>query len=66
MGLQPVRPTVKTSAQAFTGDVYMTPIYNGQDPSRMTVALVASLRKHAPTGTPTPSARPSTSPKASA
>jgi quercetin dioxygenase-like cupin family protein len=38
--LQPVRPTVKTPAQAFTGDVYMTPIYNGQEPSRMTVALV--------------------------
>lgn len=40
MELQRVRPTVKTPAQAFTGDVYMTPIYNGQDPSRMTVALV--------------------------
>ena len=40
MELQPVRPTVKTPAQAFTGDVYMTPIYNGQEPSRMTVALV--------------------------
>ena len=41
MELQPVRPTVKTPAQAFTGDVY-------------------------PTGTPTPLARPSTSPKAPA
>jgi quercetin dioxygenase-like cupin family protein len=40
MELQPVRPTVKTPAQAFTGDVYMTPVYNGQEPSRMTVALV--------------------------
>jgi quercetin dioxygenase-like cupin family protein len=40
MELQPVRPTVKTPAQSFTGDVYMTPIYNGQDPSRMTIALV--------------------------
>ena len=40
MELQPVRPTVNTPAQAFTGDVYMTPIYNGQEPSRMTVALV--------------------------
>jgi quercetin dioxygenase-like cupin family protein len=37
---QPVRPTVKTPAQAFTGDVYLTPICNGQEPSRMTVALV--------------------------
>jgi quercetin dioxygenase-like cupin family protein len=40
MELQTVRPTVKTPAQTFTGDVYMTPIYNGQEPSRMTVALV--------------------------
>ncbi|MEU4690167.1 cupin domain-containing protein [Actinoplanes sp. NPDC023714] len=40
MELLPVRPTVKTPAQAFTGDVYMTPIVNGTGPSRMTVALV--------------------------
>jgi quercetin dioxygenase-like cupin family protein len=40
MQLQPVRPTVKTPAQAFTGDVYMTPIYNGSGPSKMTAALV--------------------------
>jgi quercetin dioxygenase-like cupin family protein len=40
MELLPVRPTVKTPAQAFTGDVYMTPIYTGTGPSRMTVALV--------------------------
>jgi quercetin dioxygenase-like cupin family protein len=40
MELLPVRATVKTPAQAFTGDVYMTPIYNGTEPSRMTVALV--------------------------
>jgi quercetin dioxygenase-like cupin family protein len=40
MELLPVRPTVKTPAQAFTGDVYMTPIYSGTGPSRMTVALV--------------------------
>jgi quercetin dioxygenase-like cupin family protein len=38
--LQPVKPTVKTPAQAFTGDVYMTPVYNGTGPSRMTAALV--------------------------
>jgi hypothetical protein len=38
--LQPVRPTVKTPAANFTGDVYMTPIYFGTEPSRMTVALV--------------------------
>jgi quercetin dioxygenase-like cupin family protein len=40
MELRPVNPTVKTPASNFTGDVYMTPIYNGQQPSRMTVALV--------------------------
>jgi quercetin dioxygenase-like cupin family protein len=40
MDLNPVRPTVKTPAQNFTGDVYMTPIYVGTGPSRMTVALV--------------------------
>jgi quercetin dioxygenase-like cupin family protein len=40
MQLQPVRQTVKTPASWFTGDVYMTPIYNGTGPSRMTAALV--------------------------
>jgi quercetin dioxygenase-like cupin family protein len=40
MELLPVRPTVKTPASRFTGDVYMTPIYTGTEPSRMTVALV--------------------------
>jgi quercetin dioxygenase-like cupin family protein len=40
MELQPVRPTVKTPAANFTGDVYMTPIHSGSEPSRMTVALV--------------------------
>src|SRR5919199_4681563 len=40
MQLLPVRPTVKTPGKAFTGDVYMTPIYNGTGPSRMTVSLV--------------------------
>ena len=40
MELSSPRPTVKTPAQAFTGDVYMTPIYSGTEPSRMTVALV--------------------------
>jgi quercetin dioxygenase-like cupin family protein len=40
MELSTPRPTVKTPAQAFSGDVYMTPIYSGTEPSRMTVALV--------------------------
>jgi quercetin dioxygenase-like cupin family protein len=38
--LQPVRPTVKTPASNFTGDVYLTPVYSGTGPSRMTVGLV--------------------------
>jgi quercetin dioxygenase-like cupin family protein len=38
--LQTTRPTVKTPASNFTGDVYMTPIHVGTEPSRMTVALV--------------------------
>lgn len=40
MELQSVRQTVKAPAQAFTGDVYLTPIYSGSGPSRMTVVLV--------------------------
>ncbi|SCL20996.1 Cupin domain protein [Micromonospora pallida] len=40
MKLQAVQSTIKMPSQAFTGDVYMTPIYNGTGPSRMTVALV--------------------------
>jgi quercetin dioxygenase-like cupin family protein len=38
--LQQVQPTVKTPAEWFTGDVYMTPIYRGTEPSRMSVSLV--------------------------
>jgi quercetin dioxygenase-like cupin family protein len=40
MELKPTAATAKAPAQAFTGDVYVTPIYSGQEPSRMTVALV--------------------------
>ena len=40
MEVRLVSATVKTSAQNFTGDVYMTPIYNGTGPSRMTIATV--------------------------
>ena len=40
MELQSPRPTVKTPSSRFSGDVYMTPIYFGSEPSRMTVALV--------------------------
>jgi quercetin dioxygenase-like cupin family protein len=38
--LQHPKPTVKTPASAFVGDVYMTPIFSGTGPSRMTAALV--------------------------
>jgi quercetin dioxygenase-like cupin family protein len=37
--LKPVTPTAKR-AEAFTGDVYVNPIYKGEDPSRMIVSLV--------------------------
>jgi quercetin dioxygenase-like cupin family protein len=40
MELHSVQPTVKTPAEWFTGDVYMTPIYRGTEPSRMSVSLV--------------------------
>jgi len=40
MELQRVQPTVKTPAANFTGDVYMTPIYRGTEPSRMSISLV--------------------------
>jgi quercetin dioxygenase-like cupin family protein len=40
MELQQTKPTAKAPAQSFTGDVYLTPIYSGVEPSRMTVALV--------------------------
>jgi len=40
MELVPVAATVKTPAQNFTGDVYLTPIYSGTGSSRMTVAFV--------------------------
>ena len=40
MELEPTGPTAKAPAQNFTGDVYVTSIHRGQEPSRMTVALV--------------------------
>ena len=40
MELKTVNATAKAPAQAFTGDVYVTPIFSGTGPSRMTVALV--------------------------
>jgi quercetin dioxygenase-like cupin family protein len=38
--LKTVNPTAKGPQAWFTGDVYVTPIYNGAEPSRMTVSLV--------------------------
>ncbi len=40
MELKPISPTAKGPAQTFTGDVYVTPIYRGEQPSRMIVSLV--------------------------
>ena len=40
MELKPVAPTAKAPAAAFTGDVYVNPVYRGEDPSRMIVNLV--------------------------
>ncbi|MFR9779589.1 cupin domain-containing protein [Micromonospora sp. MS34] len=40
MELRPISPTAKGPAQTFSGDVYVTPVYQGQEPSRMVVALV--------------------------
>jgi quercetin dioxygenase-like cupin family protein len=40
MELKNVSPAAKAPGAQFTGDVYVTPIYQGQEPSRMIVALV--------------------------
>jgi hypothetical protein len=65
MELRPVSPTAKAPASNFTGEVYLNPIYRGEEPSRMIVSLVRFTPARAPIGTPTPSARPCTSPTAS-
>jgi quercetin dioxygenase-like cupin family protein len=38
--LKPVTPTAKGPASTFSGDVYVNPIYRGEEPSRMIVSLV--------------------------
>jgi quercetin dioxygenase-like cupin family protein len=38
--LKPVSPTAKGPAKTFSGDVYVNPIYRGEDPSRMIISLV--------------------------
>ena len=40
MELTPVSSTAKAPASNFTGDVYVNSIFRGDEPSRMTVALV--------------------------
>ena len=40
MELKPLTPTAKGPASTFTGDVYVNPIYQGEEPSRMIVSLV--------------------------
>ena len=40
MELKPVTPTAKGPASTFTGDVYVNPIYRGEEPSPMIVSLV--------------------------
>jgi quercetin dioxygenase-like cupin family protein len=40
MELKPTNPTAKGPAETFTGDVYITPIQRGEEPSRMLVSLV--------------------------
>jgi quercetin dioxygenase-like cupin family protein len=38
--LRTLTPTAKGSATTFTSDVYVNPIYRGEEPSRMIVSLV--------------------------
>jgi quercetin dioxygenase-like cupin family protein len=40
MELEPARPTAKGPTRTFTGDVYVDPIHQGEEPSRMTVSMV--------------------------
>jgi quercetin dioxygenase-like cupin family protein len=40
MKLQTTTATAKAPAERFTGDVYVTPIHRGEDPSRLIVSLV--------------------------
>lgn len=40
MQLQPVNPTAKAPAENFSGDVYVTPLCRGREPSHMIASLV--------------------------
>ena len=63
---RPIPATVKTPAQNFTGDVYLTPIFNGDGTSRLVVGLVQFAPGRAPTGTPTPTGSCCSAPMVSA
>jgi hypothetical protein len=54
MERRPIAATVKTPAQNFTGDVYLTPVFNGDGTSRLVVGLVRFTPVRGPTGTRTP------------
>ena len=66
MDLHTPSPTAKSPDDWFTGDVYVTPIYQGHRTVADDRRPGASLPAHAATGTPTTSARPCTSARASA
>ena len=40
MELEPLTPTAKAPATAFTGDVYVNPIHTAKEPSRLIASLV--------------------------
>jgi hypothetical protein len=58
--------TAKAPAERFTGDVYVNPIKQKTEPSRLIASIVRFTPAHAPTGTPTPSDKPCSAPTAPA
>ena len=66
MQIDPRPATTKNPPEKFTGDVWLDPIARPrEDGQRMFVAKVRFAPGPAPRGTPTPVARPCTSPAAS-
>jgi hypothetical protein len=63
MELKPKQPTIQGPADWFTGDVWIDSIVQPHDHSRLNVVAVHFTPEHAPPGTPTTAARPSTSPR---
>jgi len=63
MDVQPKQPSAKGLAEWFTGDVWIDAIARGAEPSRIRVTAV-HFTPGARRGTPTPSARRCTSPRA--